>query len=136
MSPGDGVLTGGCLCGAVRYRASHAYDVAHCHCSRCRRGVGAAFVTWFSVRNENVELAGEPTRYRASGNTTRGFCGTCGTSLTYQHDDSPDEVIVSVGSLDDPDSVQPLWHEWSSRKLGWISIEDGLPCFRENVPRE
>jgi hypothetical protein len=125
----DSRHAGGCLCGAIRYRAAKPpVMVTHCHCASCRRAAGSAFVTWATFRaGDFAFIAGEPARFRSSPKVERTFCPSCGTSLTYRHDDHADEVDVTVGSLDEPAAVAPLDHVWTQAKLPWLKVDDGLP---------
>jgi len=120
---------GGCLCGAVRYKVSaRAYHLTHCHCTLCRRAAGAAFVTWFSVACAGFQLVrGEPVRYRSSTEAVRGFCGRCGTQLTFQRDDTPGEVDITMCSLDDPGALTPEDHIYTRSRVRWMVLGDGLP---------
>jgi hypothetical protein len=57
----------------------------------------------------------------------RGFCGTCGSSLTYRNETRPAEVDVILTSLDEPALLVPAMHVWVADKLPWVHIDDGLP---------
>ena len=59
----------------------------------------------------------------------RTFCGACGTQLTYQHTSFPDEVDVTVASLDDPASFAPADHTWVSERIPWLELGDALPRY-------
>jgi hypothetical protein len=123
-------LTGGCLCGAVRYRCEPpARSATFCHCTSCRRAAGAHAVAWFTVpASRLVFTQGQPAIYRSSAPVRRGFCARCGTQLTYQHDSSADEIDVTIGSLDEPDRVAPATHIWMEDAARWDRPNDGLPC--------
>jgi hypothetical protein len=125
------VLEGGCLCGAVRYRATGTpFDITHCHCTLCRGASGAAFVTWFSVPAAAFALVrGVPARFDASPAAMRTFCSGCGTPLTFQMHASPGEIDVTVCSLDDPDRLTPEDHTFVRSRLHWSVLADGLPQF-------
>ncbi|HEY2917931.1 MAG TPA: GFA family protein [Candidatus Binatia bacterium] len=105
-------IEGGCLCGAVRYRAyAEAYGITHCHCRTCRRASGAAFVTWAGFDTDKFTfIQGKPTSYASSATVVRTFCGECGTALTYQRDDLPGSIDVTLGSMDDPEALRPQDH--------------------------
>jgi hypothetical protein len=122
-------LDGGCLCGAVRYRCEPpARPAAYCHCTSCRRAAGAHAVAWFTVPNSSLTFTqGQPAIYRSSAPVQRGFCGRCGTQLTYRNDQWPDEVDLTVGSLDDPGRVAPTSHIWMEDAAPWDRPGDGLP---------
>jgi hypothetical protein len=66
-------------------------------------------------------------RYRSSGAAVRSFCGRCGTQLTFQRDDAPSEVDITVCSLDDPEALTPEDHTFTRSRLTWIGLSDGLP---------
>jgi hypothetical protein len=129
MSEASRDLTGGCLCGAIRYRANGTpRHVTHCHCITCRRASGAPFVTWFTVDETAFAWTqGTPVSYRSSASAERSFCPRCGTQLAFREAHRTGEVDVTAASLDDPAALQPQDHTWVSRKLPWIAIEDHLP---------
>ena len=76
-------LTGGCLCGALRYEIDGTGESAsHCHCGMCRKASGAAFVTWISVAHERFRYTqGAPASYRSSDIASRSFCGRAAASF-------------------------------------------------------
>jgi len=123
------VFGGGCLCGAVRYRVAGAPRyLCYCHCESCRRAAGAASVPWATFARERFELTGAaPLEYRSSAQVLRGFCGTCGSSLTYRNEARPGEVDIILTSLDEPALLAPAMHVWVADKLPWVHIDDGLP---------
>ena len=126
--------TGGCLCGAVRYRATAApLRAVSCHCAMCRRASGAAFLTFVHFPKEAFTWTeGAPTRYRSSANAERGFCARCGSTLSMHEAILDDRVQVSLGSLDRPGDVRPDDHVWTQSQLPWLNIVDGLPRFPQN----
>lgn len=129
MSSATKLLTGGCLCGAVRYACGAPVSAAAiCHCASCRRGAGAHAVAWMTVQRSMLRQLGEPPReYVSSPGVTRGFCARCGTSLTYFHESYGDKVDITLASLDDPGAVAPADHIWMSDAVGWDRPGDGLP---------
>jgi hypothetical protein len=135
------VLEGGCLCGALRYRAAgKPCDITHCHCALCRRASGAAFVTWFSIPARGFSFVrGEPVRYASTPAALRTFCAKCGTPLTFQLHAARDEIDVTLCSLDDPNRLTPEDHTFVRSRLHWIALADGLPQYatrREAGPSE
>jgi hypothetical protein len=125
------MLKGGCFCGGIRYEAGGTpFHKTICHCSIRRRTTGAPFVVWFSVpRSEFRLVLGAPTQFRSTPKGMRTFCPRCGTQLTFEHDDAPDEIDITTCSLDDPE--RPDDHTRTSSKLGWVKLADGLPEHRE-----
>ena len=122
-------ITGGCFCGAVRYRATGLpYNLTHCHCVNCRKLSAAPFVTWASFPVMEFEFVqGQPAVLASSEQALRRFCDRCGTPLTFQL--KLDEIDVTVCSFDQPEQVLPADHTWTTRQLPWIQLADGLPHF-------
>ena len=98
-------FTGGCQCGAVRYRFSNAGRASICHCRMCQKAMGNYFAPLVEV--EGFEWTrGKPGLFASSNLSSRGFCPSCGTPLTLH----TDEVVeVAIGSLDDPSRVRPTY---------------------------
>ena len=125
-------MEGGCLCGAIRYRAEGTpYDETVCHCTMCRRASGAPMVAWFTVPVGALRWVGAPARYRSSAGAMRSFCATCGSALAFQRDELPGEVDLATATLDDPARVPPRDHTRTSTQLPWVILADGLPRFPE-----
>jgi hypothetical protein len=127
----DETLTGGCLCGQVRYRITAApVEALYCHCRMCQRAHGAPVVAWLTVPLAAFTVtAGEPAAYRSSEKAFRHFCGNCGTPLTWREAVNPRLVDVSIVTLDDPEPVEPLLHLWTESQIGWCEIADHLPRY-------
>ena len=128
-------LTGGCLCGAVRFEVhARADDVYHCHCSICRKLQGALMPTYVVVARDAFVLtkgADNVTRYDSSPPLHRYFCKTCGARTFEHNDDLPDKIWYAAGSLDDGadpghDGANFRHIFWESRN-GWYEPDDGLP---------
>jgi len=124
---------GGCLCGNVRYRASgEVTNLSYCHCRSCRGASGAPFVAWGTFALAQFEIVkGSPTTNRSSKHVERRFCGQCGTALTYLHAMRPEQIDVTLATLDDAGDLEPLAHIWISQKLPWVLVADGLPQHPE-----
>lgn len=124
-------VSGGCLCGAVRFEVEPpTLFCAHCHCSMCRRNHGAAFVTWFGVARERLRLtAGSDAlrRYASSEHGQRSFCSRCGSSLFCENDRHPDHVDVVLASLDGPIDREPGMHVYFDSRAAWTDVRDELP---------
>ena len=123
------VHEGGCHCGAVRYRVAGALeDVAHCHCSVCRRVTGGLLVTWATVRCEDFQwLLGTPQRYDSSASCVRYFCSRCGAHMALTTDLSPESIDITLTTLDAPERVRPNRHIWTESRLPWLHLDEQLP---------
>jgi len=122
-------ITGGCLCGAVRYAAAgDPIHVSHCHCSLCRRAAGAPLVTWATYPAGDFRwTSGSPARFHSTPDVARSFCGGCGTALTFAPRESPAWVDVTVASMDQADRMWPRDHIWTESRLPWLVLDDDLP---------
>lgn len=124
-------LTGGCLCGAVRYEVEGpGRYLCYCHCGSCRRATGAAMVPWGTFAHGRFRLTrGTLAEYRSSPPVRRGFCAACGTPLTYWHASRPGDIDVTLATLDAAAAIAPEAHVWVSEKLPWVRLDDGLPRY-------
>jgi hypothetical protein len=125
------VFEGGCLCGAVRYRAtSPPTRGVICHCRMCRKHSGAPVLAFVHFRAEDFAwIRGAPARYRSSIFAERGFCSACGSTLSMHEAVLADRVQIAVGSLDEPQRVHIDDHVWTRHELPWFRINDPLPRF-------
>jgi hypothetical protein len=129
-------LEGGCLCGGVRYRISAAPSHAdYCHCRMCQRATGAPVVAWLTVARAALAWTkDEPAVYRSSEKAERLFCPRCGTQLGFRETALPDQLDVTLASLDDPEAVRPSHHIWTASRIGWFDVADDLPRYPEHGP--
>jgi len=123
-------ITGGCYCGTVRFRARPpTISQANCHCDNCRRAIGAQAVAWITVkRSEFTFEKGEPKRYRTDTRAWRTFCAGCGSSLTYEADDRPEEIDITIGTLDQPENFPPTKDVFADEKLSWVRLAGTEPA--------
>lgn len=133
---GDGTRTGGCLCGAIRYRlASEPFDPGYCHCRMCQRFGGAPVMAFASVPLASLIIeSGEPRRYRSSARGERWFCPDCGGSLAMWMDEAPRVIDIAIATLDDPTSLVPAFHIWRESRIGWFDTIDALPRHERSRP--
>lgn len=118
-------LTGGCLCGQVRFETSgQPYRVGVCHCMDCRKHHGALFHTSAIFPQDAVTVEGETGQYAG-----RHFCPRCGSPVFAR---SGDEIEVNVGSLDEPNQFTPTYELWTIRREAWLPP---LP-FDRHYPRD
>lgn len=130
-------LSGGCLCGAVRYETvTKPFKVSYCHCNYCRRATAAPVLAILMYHEGGVRFTrGEPKRYESSPGVFRGHCSVCGTPLSWEgiwHDEPIIEVFA--GSLDDPKACAPDRHAFFDARLPWFDVSDDLPRYSESSP--
>ncbi|MFP5447533.1 MAG: GFA family protein [Alphaproteobacteria bacterium] len=99
-------VTGGCQCGAVRFRVEGELGEASiCHCRMCQKAMGGLFGPFVGAPFEAlVWTRGEPKRFQSSNKVRRGFCSDCGTPLTFECGDR--HVSLAIGALDRPAEVR------------------------------
>ena len=121
------LFTGGCQCGAVRFRTKlQPGRTSICHCRMCQKAFGNFFAPLATVvPGTLVWTKREPKRFRSSNHVARGFCEDCGTPLTYE---APDDVGLAVGAFDDPAAVVPTIVFGVEAKLPYF---DGLTALPE-----
>jgi len=133
------MITGGCLCGGVRYEVRGAFlRASHCHCSRCRRHSGAAAGTQGRVLREEFALrrGAELVRaYRPEGGAVKAFCSVCGSSLFGGSWPDGPEVTIRLGSVDGDPGIRPQYHTLVGSKAPWADILDDLPQYDGPLPR-
>jgi len=125
-------MEGGCLCGALRYRlTAMPFDADHCHCRMCKKSTGAVVGSWMDFLAEQVIwLSGKPTEYASSETTRRGFCSSCGTSISFRDTGYPKYYTLSIASLDNPNLVPVKYHIHTSSQVEWLCIKDDTPKYR------
>ena len=123
--------TGGCGCGAVRYRlAGEPFDTGWCHCRICQLASGSPALVFSTVAVADyvVEHGNERIgSFRSSGFGLRCFCSGCGTPLTMQVDHQPETIDFTVATLDDPGAMAPGFHIFHAAALRWAETADALP---------
>ena len=132
-------LKGGCYCGAIRYEiAGPPRWSGHCHCRSCQLALGGAFVTWSKVAATDFKItSGSLKQIEKTPGVRRGFCGDCGTTLTYAADGEVEgqdwgaDAWFAATTLDDPSVVEPKTHVFVSHQQPWIKLDDELPRFKE-----
>ncbi len=129
-------ITGGCLCGAVRYKASEPPKwVGHCHCRMCQRAYGHGSGIFVGLVKGALRFTkGMPEYYRSSAWAERGFCADCGSPIGMRGSEGHDSVMV--GTLDHPEEWPPNEpHSGIESQIPWDVIHDDLgSCRTEDDP--
>jgi len=128
---------GSCLCGVVKFEVDEfCPEVAHCHCSMCRKFHGAAFATIAAAPRTKFRWTdGEDALrgYTAANGTTRTFCRHCGSSLTFTSPRAPEEEIeIALGTMDDDVPITPSAHIFVGSAANWTVLNDDLPQYVDN----
>ena len=133
------MLTGGCMCGGVRYELDEPLGTAsYCHCTRCQRRTGTAASS--SVRTAPGALrivAGEELlrAWKPEDGNPKVFCSVCGSHMWAEDRSSPGVYFVRLGSFDADPGVRPSFHQFVDYAAAWEPIpEDGLPRYPERRP--
>lgn len=130
-------LTGGCLCGAVRYEISAApVRSVLCHCRTCQKSAGAPYLALMFVPATALSITGNYKEYptiAASGNTVyRGFCPECGSALFGRNGTYTEIRPVTAATLDDPDIFRPQLDMWVVDAQPWDIMNPDLPKCNGN----
>ncbi len=123
--------SGQCLCGAVRFTAPlPPLWVAHCHCTRCQRAHGAAFVTWVGVDEVVATIADAQAQLRwftQPQGSRRGFCGQCGSPMFFQAPAWPGELHIARALFNEALAQTPQVHACDDTRVDWVHLADDLP---------
>ena len=128
-------MTGGCLCGAVRYRCQgEPMSQGLCQCDRCQRQSGSAFLIavvfeWDAVTIEQGELQIFEAHADDGAALYRHFCPNCGSAVMITLDRYPEIRSMMGGSLDDKGRLAPAFSLWCSSGQPWLTLPDGIELF-------
>jgi hypothetical protein len=130
-------MTGGCLCGAVRYEISAAPIASiNCHCRTCQKSVGAPYLALMFVPAAALKITGSYKEYAtlaASGNTVyRAFCPECGTALFGRNGTFTEIRPVAAATLDDASAFKPEKDMWVVDAQPWDYMNPELPKCNGN----
>jgi hypothetical protein len=122
------MMKGSCLCGGVQYQIHNALGpIIYCHCRRCRKSSGSAFVTSTEINRSDFEvLQGQELikNYPNPGAVDRFFCSHCGSQLYSQRAATPEKMRVRLGTLDDSITEKVQMHIFVGSKAEWHEIQD------------
>ena len=134
------VLTGGCLCGGVRFELTEPPHAAgYCHCTRCQRRTGTAASAQARLAPGSFRItAGEELvkTYEPPNGFPKCFCSNCGGALWSKDPDTGEVASVRLGTLDPGHDVRPSFRTFVDYAAGWENIpDDGLERYPEGRPR-
>ncbi|HEX5043870.1 MAG TPA: GFA family protein [Candidatus Polarisedimenticolaceae bacterium] len=129
-------LTGGCLCGSVRWEITAPLVLAgYCHCTRCQRRTGSAASASARIAPGSLRvISGQDLiqAYRPPQGFAKVFCSSCGGALWSQSPQDPGIVSVRLGTFDRDPGIRPSYRQYVAYAAPWEPIpDDGLPRFPE-----
>lgn len=132
-------LSGGCLCGAVRYTCSAAPLIeGNCHCRDCQKVSGSAYAPTLFLPLEAVTITGEVKFFESIGGSgqpiRRGFCPNCGSQLFGRPSMRTDMIGIRAGSLDDTSAYHPQAEIFTSHAAPWDSMSEATAKFETYPP--
>jgi hypothetical protein len=135
------MLTGGCMCGGVRYEISEPLvSAGYCHCTRCQRRTGGAASAQARVAPGSLRIVQGEALLRAwrppGGGFAKVFCSTCGSQLWSEDPDDPEIRSVRLGTFDGDPGIRPSTHQFTAYAAVWEAIpDDGIPQYPEQRPK-
>jgi hypothetical protein len=132
-------FTGGCACGAIRYKISaEPVVMLDCQCRQCQHESGTGHASHLTFPRSAAAVEGEATQWEMVGDKgtvkRRAFCPICGSPVYMTFPDMPDYFIVRAGSLDDPNRYKPQMVTWTAASYAWDNLDPTLPKFDRMPP--
>ena len=133
-------LTGGCLCGAVRYKVSADFIFSgKCYCEDCRKTSGSGHGSVYAVPEQAVSVTGKLTEFTKAGGSgqsiTRRFCPVCGSRISSMAAVMPGVMMLTASSLDEPETFVSQMSIFTSRAPSWDRPPSDTPSFAEMPPQ-
>lgn len=128
-------LTGGCVCGQIRYiwTAGLKFKIYACHCKDCQTRSGSAFALQMGVMAGDLNVSGDVIEGKftqpSGAIATQFACPICLTRIYASNDQRPGFLSIRAGTLDKSETIVPGFHLWVSSKQPWIVIPDDVPAF-------
>lgn len=133
-------LTGGCLCGGVRFEITQPLvSASYCHCTRCQRRTGTASSAQARIVPGSLRITSGEELVRAfepPDGFAKEFCSRCGSALWSRNNENPDALGVRLGVLDEDPGIRPSVRQFVGNAAPWESVpDDGLPRYPEARPK-
>jgi hypothetical protein len=127
-------MTGGCLCGQVRYSANaEPTFVEVCHCKNCQKQTGTAFSVMVGIPKSAISIHGQFKRFHNKGDSGQpiehNFCPECGSTIFSEAAVMPGVAFIKTGTLDDTSWLDPKMHVYCDSKQHWTPIPEGNQKF-------
>jgi hypothetical protein len=136
----DEPITGGCLCGGVRFELSEPpLDASYCHCTRCQRRTGTSSSAQARVAPGSFRVVQGEELVRGwrhpDGGAEKCFCMTCGAHLFSRNAESHEVGGVRMSAFDHDIGIRPTHRNFTAYAAAWEPIpDDGLPRYPERRP--
>ena len=134
------VLTGGCVCGQVRYEVTEPFVSSnYCHCTRCQRRTGTGASANAKTADDSFRITQGKDLVKCwdpEGGFLKCFCSNCGSALYSCNPETGGEIAVRLGTVDGDPGIRPEKHQFTDYAAVWEAIpDDGLPRFPESSRR-
>ena len=132
-------ITGGCLCGKVRYSADvEPAFTGVCHCRNCQKESGGAFAIVVAVPQPDLTVRGQMKTYTDRGDSGkamyRRFCPDCGSTLMDEAEAMPGVAMIQAGTLDDVSWVKPTMQVYCDSAQPWVQLAGEMARFPKMPP--
>ena len=127
-------MSGGCLCGQVRYAAeAEPAFVGVCHCKNCQKQAGSAFSVVVAIPKAALSIEGTLKTYADRGDSgkavRRRFCPECGSPIVSEVERMPDLTIIKAGTLDDTSWLKPTMEIFCDSAEPWVQLGGNMQRF-------
>ncbi len=127
-------MSGGCLCGQVRYSAeAEPAFVGVCHCRNCQKQAGSAFSIVVAIPKRAFSVEGTLKTYADRGDSgkavSRRFCPECGSPILSEAEALPDLAVIKAGTLDDTSWLKPTMEIYCDSAQNWVRLGGNLQRF-------
>ena len=136
----DGPITGGCLCGSVRFEITEPpFNAGYCHCTRCQRRTGTAASAQARIPPGALRVTSGQELVAAyapgDGGFEKMFCSACGSALFSRHPERHEVMSVRLGALDEDPGLEMEWRQYVAYAASWEPIpDDGVPRYPQARP--
>jgi hypothetical protein len=135
-------VSGGCKCGAVRYRlGAEPRSVYACHCRDCQReGSGPYSIGILAWRKNFALEQGDDKiitfrKVAESGRmVVQHLCSSCFTRIWHDPAGDPSIIVVRAGTLDDPGWAEPVIQIWTASRLSFVALNPQRPSYERQAP--
>jgi hypothetical protein len=138
----SGPLTGGCLCGGVRFELTEPPSSAgYCHCTRCQRRTGTAASPQARIDGRAFTIVQGAEQVRGwrhpQGGFEKCFCSQCGSHLFSRDPGGSPQMSIRMAAFDHDPAVPLTWRAFVNYAASWEPIpDDGLERFGEARARD